>query len=417
MSNAPCLEAPRIPPPIGLDECALKAGVIAFFPVTRNSRHGRSNVLFVLVAFSRELLLSFSYCVSANIWYLTADLVSRKTFVLITPGCGPSCPNTADADEFVDRPERVIALCCTAFPLDVESPGYPGLARCLSKVLRIAGSSSEQLNKQTSAEFDLRGIPSSIRKINMSARNSKTIPGGHGRRLLPAAFLIALFATSVASLPAHAQDAAAEKKSDSPFAGLTFRQIGPFRGGRVTAVTGVQSDPMTYYFGATGGGIFKTVDGGMHWAAGRRWPGEAWLGGRDRGCRLRPQHRLRGHGRGRHPRQRLARRRGLQVHRRRPYLDAHGPDGHAADWRAADRSEESRHCVMWPRWVTWPALMRSVESIARWMAARPGRKFCSRAMSRAQWTSPSIRSIPMIVYAAILAGHSQALDVRERRPR
>jgi hypothetical protein len=89
MSNAPCLEAPRIPPPIGLDECALKAGVIAFFPVTRNSRHGRSNVLFVLVAFSRELLLSFSYCVSANIWYLTADLVSRKTFVLITPGCGP----------------------------------------------------------------------------------------------------------------------------------------------------------------------------------------------------------------------------------------------------------------------------------------------------------------------------------------
>jgi photosystem II stability/assembly factor-like uncharacterized protein len=75
-----------------------------------------------------------------------------------------------------------------------------------------------------------------------------------------------LFAASVVSLSAHAQDAAAEKKSDSPFAGLTFRQIGPFRGGRVTAVTGVQSDPMTYYFGATGGGIFKTVDGGIHWA-------------------------------------------------------------------------------------------------------------------------------------------------------
>ena len=51
----------------------------------------------------------------------------------------------------------------------------------------------------------------------------------------------------------------------SPFDGLKFRQIGPFRGGRVGAVTGVQSQPLTFYFGATGGGIFKTTDGGAHW--------------------------------------------------------------------------------------------------------------------------------------------------------
>ncbi len=66
-----------------------------------------------------------------------------------------------------------------------------------------------------------------------------------------------------ASNPAETQPAAA--KPASPFAGIAFRQIGPFRGGRVGAVTGVQSQPQTFYFGATGGGIFKTTDGGIHW--------------------------------------------------------------------------------------------------------------------------------------------------------
>jgi photosystem II stability/assembly factor-like uncharacterized protein len=56
-----------------------------------------------------------------------------------------------------------------------------------------------------------------------------------------------------------------EAKSEGHFAGLEFRQIGPFRGGRVGAVTGVQSEPLTFYFGATGGGIFKTTDAGAHW--------------------------------------------------------------------------------------------------------------------------------------------------------
>ena len=41
-----------------------------------------------------------------------------------------------------------------------------------------------------------------------------------------------------------------EKKSDSPFSGIQFRQIGPFRGGRSGAVTGVQSEPLTFYFGS-----------------------------------------------------------------------------------------------------------------------------------------------------------------------
>src|SRR5689334_24278862 len=47
---------------------------------------------------------------------------------------------------------------------------------------------------------------------------------------------------------------------------LRFRQIGPFRGGRVVAVTGVPSQPDTDYFGAVGGGVFKTTDSGRTWA-------------------------------------------------------------------------------------------------------------------------------------------------------
>ena len=48
-------------------------------------------------------------------------------------------------------------------------------------------------------------------------------------------------------------------------AGMKWRQIGPFRGGRVLAVAGVPGDPNTYYFGAVAGGIFKSTNGGMTW--------------------------------------------------------------------------------------------------------------------------------------------------------
>ena len=49
------------------------------------------------------------------------------------------------------------------------------------------------------------------------------------------------------------------------FESLEFRNIGPFRGGRSTAVTGVTGDPLTFYMGTTGGGVWKTADGGGSW--------------------------------------------------------------------------------------------------------------------------------------------------------
>src|SRR5512147_3281158 len=49
------------------------------------------------------------------------------------------------------------------------------------------------------------------------------------------------------------------------FQDLRWRLIGPFRGGRVLAVTGVPGQPNTYYFGAVAGGVWKTTDGGATW--------------------------------------------------------------------------------------------------------------------------------------------------------
>lgn len=52
---------------------------------------------------------------------------------------------------------------------------------------------------------------------------------------------------------------------DSLFSGLKWRNIGPFRGGRSVASTGVVGLPMVYYMGTVGGGIWKTTDDGITW--------------------------------------------------------------------------------------------------------------------------------------------------------
>src|SRR5256885_1928051 len=47
--------------------------------------------------------------------------------------------------------------------------------------------------------------------------------------------------------------------------GLRFRMVGPPRGGRVTTVTGVPSQPQTFYMGVASGGLFRTTDAGASW--------------------------------------------------------------------------------------------------------------------------------------------------------
>ncbi len=56
-----------------------------------------------------------------------------------------------------------------------------------------------------------------------------------------------------------------ERTLADDLSGLQFRDIGPYRGGRATAVTGVRGQPLTFYFGGTGGGVWKTTDGGSNW--------------------------------------------------------------------------------------------------------------------------------------------------------
>ena len=59
--------------------------------------------------------------------------------------------------------------------------------------------------------------------------------------------------------------ASAQTFDSSAFAGMRWREIGPYRGGRSVAVTGSSKRPLEYWMGTTGGGVFKTTDGGRTW--------------------------------------------------------------------------------------------------------------------------------------------------------
>lgn len=70
-----------------------------------------------------------------------------------------------------------------------------------------------------------------------------------------------LFCGSLASTTVNATDTV----SPDVFDGLEWRLAGPWRGGRVTAVTGVKGNDRLYYMGATGGGMWKTENAGISW--------------------------------------------------------------------------------------------------------------------------------------------------------
>lgn len=78
------------------------------------------------------------------------------------------------------------------------------------------------------------------------------------------------FLWGVQSMPGwsspHPEKKVSKDRYDSSlYKAMKWRCIGPYRGGRVTAVTGIPNKPFTYYFGATGGGVWKTEDGGLSW--------------------------------------------------------------------------------------------------------------------------------------------------------
>jgi photosystem II stability/assembly factor-like uncharacterized protein len=82
---------------------------------------------------------------------------------------------------------------------------------------------------------------------------------------------VLLFVASITLAQSTAQSAGAEhaqglaKVPPSYFNELKYRLIGPFRGGRALTAAGIPGQPETYYFGAVGGGVWKSTDAGMSW--------------------------------------------------------------------------------------------------------------------------------------------------------
>ncbi|HEV2349558.1 MAG TPA: hypothetical protein VG028_06895 [Terriglobia bacterium] len=74
------------------------------------------------------------------------------------------------------------------------------------------------------------------------------------------AILLSLTEGILAPAPVEAQ-----QYDPNLFSGMHWRLIGPFRGGRAVTATGVPGQPEVFYFGAVGGGVWKTTDGGRVW--------------------------------------------------------------------------------------------------------------------------------------------------------
>ena len=78
-------------------------------------------------------------------------------------------------------------------------------------------------------------------------------------------FLLLLVINFVEYSNCNAQSIRSQDDSSILFPDAEWRNIGPNRGGRSIAVAGHKDRPYEYYFGATGGGLWKTSDGGNNW--------------------------------------------------------------------------------------------------------------------------------------------------------
>ncbi|HEU0079867.1 MAG TPA: hypothetical protein VFQ76_19630, partial [Longimicrobiaceae bacterium] len=77
--------------------------------------------------------------------------------------------------------------------------------------------------------------------------------------------LVALAVLAAPSLAAQVERNTPPDPDTVRYRGLAWRNLGPNRGGRSIAVSGSAARPLEYYFGATGGGLWKTTDGGTTW--------------------------------------------------------------------------------------------------------------------------------------------------------
>ena len=179
--------------------------------------------------------------------------------------------------------------------------------------------------------------------------------------------------TLILALILTAAATCAETYNPTLWSGMKYRMIGPERGGRVTTVTGVPSQPHTFYMGSTGGGVWKTTDAGHSWSnISDGFFSAASMGAIDVSL-SRPQHHLRRHRLLQNPQQRLHRPRHLQIHRRRQDLDLHRPPRRRPDRHHPHPPHQPRHRLRRRAGQSLRRRPNSAASTKPPTAARPGK--------------------------------------------
>ena len=134
------------------------------------------------------------------------------------------------------------------------------------------GIHAEARMEKVHAEARMEKVHAEARmeKLHAEARSSRSV-GRDVRHLMRLAMAVsAMVGLSTRATAQSKKTAAVSAGSLTSFdsatmASLSWRNVGPFRGGRANAVTGIPSQPLTYFAGYTGGGVWRTDDAGLNW--------------------------------------------------------------------------------------------------------------------------------------------------------
>src|SRR5688500_3955785 len=129
------------------------------------------------------------------------------------------------------------------------------------------------MSRAFTARGRYRKVDGRARRAGVSWRSATDFlaRGGNMRRSALGLALLSVLGASLPTAGAEERPAAAGGRRSPPpysealFQAMQFRLVGPYRGGRSTAVAGVVQDPRTFYMGTTGGGVWKTTDAGLSW--------------------------------------------------------------------------------------------------------------------------------------------------------